>query len=482
MKIIAALIACCMAISGLGQKGTVALKATLSKQEKIILYFSDKSLENIPPLGLSAKYPSKTMSLGEPVMLYHADSMHIPLLVFPGDRINLRKQGAVTIAVSADKNNMRTNELNFLSGLVLSQGSLEGMYAVDGIPVVNPLFAKMDSLHFVQTGRHLKKAPATNEERDSLLYAIYRLRINYLNDYRKTKPLSERFYNYMQHWLLYKYIAVSCWGSVFSGLPSGELPQYLKRTLLQQGNNLFNDSLIVMDSYRLFLLHYNRYLCINQYQKPDDPISRMETAAAYFTGTTKDFILYAIAKAAFQNVAITDKQAIADLFFRTCSDSNYISIIRKNRALADIASNNKNETKVLSKKGDPLTIAAIINRHRGKLIYIDCWASWCMPCLEEMPNATRLQQQYKGKDIVFLYLSMDKSPSAWERGMKDLPALMNDASSYLLLNNFESVFARQYNIQSIPRYILVGKDGNIISADAPRPGDPALKNILDQRL
>ena len=54
--------------------------------------------------------------------------------------------------------------------------------------------------------------------------------------------------------------------------------------------------------------------------------------------------------------------------------------------------------------GTQKSITEIINTHKGKVIYIDFWASWCGPCKAKMPASVKLHEKFKGEDIVLVYL------------------------------------------------------------------------------
>ncbi len=113
---------------------------------------------------------------------------------------------------------------------------------------------------------------------------------------------------------------------------------------------------------------------------------------------------------------------------------------------------------------------------RGKPILIDCWASWCAPCIAEMPYSKDLENKY-GDKIDFIYISFDKSNFSW---LKKMRALYIQKNSYLLENNFTSNFANYFGISSIPRYILIDKTGKVQLPNAPRPSDPNLMDILEK--
>lgn len=118
---------------------------------------------------------------------------------------------------------------------------------------------------------------------------------------------------------------------------------------------------------------------------------------------------------------------------------------------------------------------------KGKYVYIDVWATWCGPCLQEIPNLQKLGQAYRGKNIEFVSLSIDakKDHDKWKKMVTD-----RSLGGIQLFSGkgFESSFVRRYSIESIPRFILIDPSGNIVDAEAKRPGDPALREQLDKLL
>lgn len=114
---------------------------------------------------------------------------------------------------------------------------------------------------------------------------------------------------------------------------------------------------------------------------------------------------------------------------------------------------------------------------KDKVVLIDFWASWCGPCLKEVPHMKELMKEYKGKDIVFIFISVDKSKDDWLKkvAQKKLEGIQ-------LFNKGWDGVAMEYNVTGVPRFVLI-KKGNILhSVKAPRPSSPRLRKEIDKLL
>lgn len=118
---------------------------------------------------------------------------------------------------------------------------------------------------------------------------------------------------------------------------------------------------------------------------------------------------------------------------------------------------------------------------KGKYVYIDVWATWCGPCLKEVPNLQKIEERYKGKNIAFISISVDeeKDYDKW----KNLVKSKEMGGTQLITDKaWKSDFIQAYGINSIPRFILVDPKGYVVDADAKRPGDAELVKQLDALL
>jgi thiol-disulfide isomerase/thioredoxin len=105
---------------------------------------------------------------------------------------------------------------------------------------------------------------------------------------------------------------------------------------------------------------------------------------------------------------------------------------------------------------------------RGKVVVIDFWATWCGPCIAEMPKMKSLYAEYKDKGVEFIGVSLDQPV---EKGgldkLKDYVATNGiEWPQYYQGNYFESEFSKSWEITSIPAVFLVDADGNLASVEA----------------
>jgi thiol-disulfide isomerase/thioredoxin len=117
---------------------------------------------------------------------------------------------------------------------------------------------------------------------------------------------------------------------------------------------------------------------------------------------------------------------------------------------------------------------------RGKYVYIDVWATWCKPCLAEIPDLKKLEEKY-GTQMHFVSISVDreKDYDTWKDMVndKELKGLQLFAHS-----DGPSEFDEAYNINSIPRFILIDPQGNILNPDASRPSDTKTDKLFQSLL
>ena len=118
---------------------------------------------------------------------------------------------------------------------------------------------------------------------------------------------------------------------------------------------------------------------------------------------------------------------------------------------------------------------------RGKVIFIDVWATWCGPCREQFPYLKEIEEEYKdNENIVFMGISLDKLKDK----QKWLKLIQKEKLVGIqLLDDFGKSFGQQYGIGAIPRFLLVDKQGKWIEIRCPKPeAKEELKRYLDKAL
>ena len=106
--------------------------------------------------------------------------------------------------------------------------------------------------------------------------------------------------------------------------------------------------------------------------------------------------------------------------------------------------------------GDTVTFQQILDEYRGKTLLIDVWASWCKDCIKGLPNIKELQESKE--NIVFVFLSLDKSLDKWKKGIENYQI---EGDHYFMQSGWNGPFGEFLDLDWIPRYLVVDKDQNI---------------------
>ncbi|MDH5399021.1 MAG: TlpA family protein disulfide reductase [Cyclobacteriaceae bacterium] len=133
---------------------------------------------------------------------------------------------------------------------------------------------------------------------------------------------------------------------------------------------------------------------------------------------------------------------------------------------------------LLDRNENKSTLSAVLKSLKGNLVYVDMWASWCVPCLAQMPFAQELYNEYKNKGVSFVYLSSDLKITDWVRGSKNEDLYQKDLN-FLMVNKDNSTFLDDLKFRYIPRYLLFDAEGNLIHKNAPQPGSDEIRKLLE---
>jgi thiol-disulfide isomerase/thioredoxin len=121
-----------------------------------------------------------------------------------------------------------------------------------------------------------------------------------------------------------------------------------------------------------------------------------------------------------------------------------------------------------------------LSDYKGKVLYIDTWATWCGPCKREIPSLKTLEESFHGKNVQFISVSTDKDVAAWKTfiARESMTGLQLHQSQEM-----EKTMSYLYAVNSIPRFVLIDEEGKIVSVDAPRPSSgEEIRKMIDRVL
>lgn len=243
--------------------------------------------------------------------------------------------------------------------------------------------------------------------------------------------------------------------------------------------NINDSNLISLPEYRQFITNYLNSK-VNDYFKDENLMSSQPSFTAYqleniktlFTDNSiKSYLAYRVMKEHVTYDGIKDYDLIYPLYQELCSTESFKKEIddelvsweslKKGQPSKDFSGVNiKGETVKLSD-------------FKGKYVYVDVWATWCNPCMKEVPYLIEVEKALEGKNIVFLGASVDRDKSAWEKMINE--GKLAGVQIYVGLSDELSGF---YKITGIPRFMLFDKEGNILEVSADRPSSGIERKLL----
>ncbi len=121
---------------------------------------------------------------------------------------------------------------------------------------------------------------------------------------------------------------------------------------------------------------------------------------------------------------------------------------------------------------------SIMQSNKGKVIYLDCWATWCGPCISEMPNSKELMKKMDAKDVAFVYMCLNSEEKLWKASLAELQLT---GQHYYLTKEQSTDIVKVFEVNGIPYYFLIDKKGVIVEKGSHlRPSE--VKEKIDKLL
>ncbi|GAB3902299.1 hypothetical protein GCM10028803_28660 [Larkinella knui] len=259
-----------------------------------------------------------------------------------------------------------------------------------------------------------------------------------------------------------------------------------------------DEAALTAEPYRNFLLYYVTYSnskSRNFAKYTPNDLHKMLPEKAGFARqvlTGKPY-QYALARLLLDNCEKATPSSVRDVFAALTATPNstaYTDLVqarcgdvmaRKEDPKPEVAAAKKKPVdpavfSFLNQNGESVTL----DDFKGKVVYLDIWASWCGPCIGEIPHSKKLYERLSKKQlekVAFLYISIDDSEVNWKNALKthQLPGEQGWSKG-----GWRSRIVQYFGVQSIPRYILIDKKGQMADLNAKRPSsaDAVWQDIL----
>ncbi len=176
--------------------------------------------------------------------------------------------------------------------------------------------------------------------------------------------------------------------------------------------------------------------------------------------------LYNTADEGMQWKEIAEVQPIIDLFREKCKDPEMVKKFDETYNAWKLLDKGQPAFEFSGKDMQGNTVK--LSDFRGKYVYVDVWATWCGPCIGEIPYLDSLETDFEGKNIVFISFSIDEDHAAW---MKFVPEKQLKGVQIIGEKAWESQLCKDYKIRGVPTFMFFDPEGKIISVKMTRPSD-----------
>lgn len=383
---------------------------------------------------------STTVIPDEQVELFYAGNTHVIYILKPGDSIVIKNNpttNKITPFTLTSNQEERNNEIQFFENAVLS-----------GCPL---LYTENDNQKYGLIGA------AQSVASFETINKIYKSNMAFTENYIKSKPISSEFKSFIDAYLKYDFFyktLVYCSTPTIDSLKKNNFYDY---TAGQQ--NIYTSANYMLDAY---LYNYNKRL--NKHFANIDSF-------CMFSKT--NFDKYLSSRSIFLRLKNETNNPKTQQYYNHIQEDAFKTALEsmagKSNQLTGLIGN------LLNEKNEKKVFKEILTNNSKQFVYVDFWASWCVPCRHEFKYYDSLQQVLGGK-VKFIFISIDESIDAWKKVIAGEPILQKN-DNYILYKA-DKALLKKYGLESIPKYKLYSNTGKLLNDDMYRPSEPAIYNYI----
>lgn len=272
------------------------------------------------------------------------------------------------------------------------------------------------------------------------------------------QPLSAAFHTFVRADMDYsKWYQLLAYGDVYRGR------HHLEDDFLASTDSLLilNDGALGNAPYRNFLDALLHYRCRNNSSSNSDLYDKLyQYSKIHLEGRTKYFMMAHFLATALRK---EDPREVLPMYEDFIKENPYYELDRL--VLDPFQKANKFTAGMPAPDFtlyDPTGKAVQLSDLKGKVVYVDFWASWCRPCIEKIKALQQFEPKFSKDQVVFLHISLDRSKEQWKATLKE-QAL---AGTHLFFDPQVSQVTKDYDVVSVPKYFLITKQGNFAYAPA----------------